>query len=413
MGSPSASARRRIAGVFLFALAVNFIWLAVDRELYSDDSPTYTGPARSLVEGRGFQNSNGIPETRRTPGYPLFLAPFLLIANGFVIATVVQAILNAALAALVAWFLARRGEVASGIAAGAMFAIDLTSLHYAAQILTETLFTVVLLAAVLLVMRRNAGFVALAGLLAGASVLVRPISFFIVVPIAFVLLVQRRVVHAIVFCVLFAVAPAAWMQRNAALEAGRTVSTITSWSVLFDRAAGTLAVARPGAFDRNVIDVRNDFARTLGESEAATYSNHVERPGDHFRTDQYSPLAMRVLRGHPVEYARVWVRGVARTMFGGGARMLNDFFGVPVTLAHGLVLLYTVPLAVFALIGLWRWFLLDRESALMCAAVIAYLLVTCSVAEPSARFRVPMMPYLAIAFGLGVTRWRRSPPATR
>jgi hypothetical protein len=71
-----------------------------------------------------------------------------------------------------------------------------------------------------------------------------------------------------------------------------------------------------------------------------------------------------------------------------------------------MVLLYTVPLVLLAGAGAMRMLIERRDEGLLLAAIVAYLLVTCSIAEPNARFRVPMMPFLAIWCGAAVT-WLR------
>jgi hypothetical protein len=423
---PMGPARERFplpVAVFLFALLTNFAWLAVDRELTSDDSPTYIGPAQNLAGGRGFLNVNLVPETRRTPGYPLFLAPFMFSPRGLVYFTMIQAVLNAVLAAAVAWFALRQlGDTAAAAVAGVAFALDLSSLHHAAQILTETFFTVFVFAMFLLLATQRSVIQGplVAGVIGGAAVLVRPIGAYLFVPVVAALLLQqrsRRILHAIVFCTAFLLLPLAWAERNAGAGAGRTISTITSWSILFDRGAGTLAIAQHGSFDSNVLAARVQLARQVGDPFSATYSNHVQRRGDWFHTDRYAPLAFRILASHPLQYLRVWLRGVARTMFGGGARLLEDLLGMPASIAKVVVLLYTAPLALFAVAGLPSWLGARRHATLLALAIVAYLLVTCSVAEPSARFRVPMMPFLALWCGGGFTdllrRWRppASPPA--
>jgi hypothetical protein len=392
--------------VFLLALVVNGAWLVVDRELTSDDSPTYIGPAVNLAQGRGFTNVNGLPETRRTPGYPLFLAPFFFLPASLVLATIAQVILNAAVAAGVACE-ARNlsGHPLAAAIAGAVFIADISSLHYASQILTETLFTALVFAAYRLLPRRAL----LAGLVGGAAVLVRPIGLYLFVPVAAALLLRReprRVVRALVFSAAFLILPFVWSERNARAGAGRTISTITSWSILFDRAAGTLALERPGPFGHNVNEVRLELAARVGEPFAATYSNHVPHRGEVFHPERYTRVGLEVLTGHPLAYLRAWLRALAYTMFGGGARLLEDFFGIGGNVARGMVLLYTVPLVLLAGAGAMRMLIERRDEGLLLAAIVTYLLVTCSIAEPNARFRVPMMPFLAIWCGAAVT-WLR------
>src|SRR6185503_18029799 len=47
-------------------------------DFFYPDSFTYLTPALNLLRGHGF-TTEGDPETLRTPGYPVFLLPFLAV----------------------------------------------------------------------------------------------------------------------------------------------------------------------------------------------------------------------------------------------------------------------------------------------------------------------------------------------
>lgn len=79
---------------FWLALGVKVALLLVlvqahPEALVSHDTPSYVEPARSLLESFSF-SADGRPEILRTPGYPLFLVPFLaLFGDGWVPAVIV------------------------------------------------------------------------------------------------------------------------------------------------------------------------------------------------------------------------------------------------------------------------------------------------------------------------------------
>jgi hypothetical protein len=63
-----------------------------------------------------------------------------------------------------------------------------------------------------------------------------------------------------------------------------------------------------------------------------------------------------------------------------------------------------------ALGGLLWLFRRHRHLAMASAALVAYYLVACSMAEATSRFRVPVMPMIALWFGCGLMaaiRWLR------
>ncbi|HXH41307.1 MAG TPA: hypothetical protein VNN08_21950 [Thermoanaerobaculia bacterium] len=405
------------AAIVLFvALALNFGYMALDHAWQMDDSPTYIGPARNLAHGDGFRNVYGLFETRRTPGYPAFLAPLIALPNSLLVIVVVQHLINAALAVGVYFFsLLVLDDVAAALAGGLFLALDIPSLVHANMIVTETLFTAVTFVVLILLGRRTitTRSAAIAGFVAGASVLVRPIALYVVVPSVAVIAAERqtgRVIRMLVFTVCFVTLPMAWSARNAIRGGGFTVSTITSWSLLFDRAAATLAIDDPGDYGVNLRRRRDELAREAGDPPQATYSNHVIRSIDHFHTEHYSALALRALKRHPVAYLHAYALALARTLFGGGAKQLQEIAGASVRGSQVIILSYTITTTVIALAGLFRLARRDSHLALVSAGLVAYYLVACSVAEATSRFRVPVMPMIAIWFGCGLmatVRWLR------
>src|SRR5258706_15146864 len=119
-----------IAIVAAISLATNFLYFACTAvDYFFPDSFTYLAPAANLLHGLGFTNRNGLIETIRTPGYPLFLAAFGL---HIVPVIVFQHLLNAALA--VAIYHLVEGRVGSrfvALTAAGLFALDSPPLHHA------------------------------------------------------------------------------------------------------------------------------------------------------------------------------------------------------------------------------------------------------------------------------------------
>src|SRR6478672_7169927 len=77
-------------------------------DYFYPDSFTYLTPALGLLHGLGFTGEDG-PETLRTPGYPIFLLPFLATGapQGVIVGT--NHLLDAILAAAVYWLARRNG----------------------------------------------------------------------------------------------------------------------------------------------------------------------------------------------------------------------------------------------------------------------------------------------------------------
>ena len=117
----------------------------------SPDSAFYVGTARNLLDGHGFTAPPGSPPLSHFP--PLF--PLLLAAIGWVtgldpldVAGIVNPLLLGVTALLVAVVVRRRsGSVGLGVAASAAVVVAVDLLVYFASALTEPLFVVLVLGA--------------------------------------------------------------------------------------------------------------------------------------------------------------------------------------------------------------------------------------------------------------------------
>src|SRR5262249_24524058 len=152
-------------------------------------------PARNLLRGAGFVDASGVIETLRTPGYPLLLAAF---GARIVPVIVLQHLLNVLIA--IGIYLVAAPRLGRGIPtpAALLFAVDTPTIHYANKVLSETLFTGLLLVVFALVVARRR--LPLACALTGALVLIRPVAvaYFIVVA-AYLLFRRVRLRDVIVF----------------------------------------------------------------------------------------------------------------------------------------------------------------------------------------------------------------------
>jgi 4-amino-4-deoxy-L-arabinose transferase-like glycosyltransferase len=149
--------------------------------------------ARNLAEHGAFSRNESpplVPDTWRTPGYPLFLATFMfLFGRSPTMLVAVQqllSILNVLLLFSIArlWMTDRRA-----LAAAVLFLLEPYHLYYSLWLMSATWFTTVLLL-VWLVWQRTFqaprwGWLALLGALSGALVLVRPVGG--LVPVAVLL----------------------------------------------------------------------------------------------------------------------------------------------------------------------------------------------------------------------------------
>ncbi len=403
------------AGLGLFvAASFHFFYFLVDPEHIAPDTPSYLGPAYSILEGRGFLGSGGLPETMRTPGYPLFLATCMLLGMETSGVGILQHLLLAALAFGI-YYLARTIGAPKGLAflANILYGIDFPSLQAANRVLTEVLFTLILFFVGWVAVRwtkegcdvRPAG-AALAGFLGGLSALVRPISVFYILPLGVVLWLsakEKRIVNLVVLTICFSVLPLAWALRNQK-EAGLfSLSSITGESLLFWRAAGALAMGERGDFDTmrafHAKRLRNIALERLADSSPGRTD-----PTPHAKkAEVYSNLAKEILLGHLWNTLMLTIRGVGAAIFGGGGVPISRLTGLPYNSAKIAGSVWSVVCFLCFVIGIRTLWKENWRTGLLLLVTIGYFVLIPAGGEGYSRFRVPVVPFyvVGIAFGIG------------
>jgi hypothetical protein len=393
--------------VIAVAAIAHFTYFALRfGSFYFPDSFTYLDPARHLLQGHGFLGGNPVEiETLRTPGYPLLL---VLFGARTVPVIVLQHLLDIGIAAAIYLFLIGRTQSRlAAMSAAILFALDVPTIHISNKLLTETLFTAILFVVFVLAFRIGQPRAAVLhlGLLIGLLVLIRPIAIVYFGVIVF--RIPRRQLLAFLAAALLL--PMAWATRNWIHTRVFTVSSIGNINLLTERAAGALAIEDDDDFakdlldeERSVTDDADDFIQTkLHIPDAEELPTAV-------RAKYYGPYATKIILQHKIAFAQLTVRGICVNLF-------ESFWDAmePVSVLHAEVLEWTlnpVPYVVFvlAMIGVLALWNRDRPLALMIALTVGYFIVMSAGAEAEARFRVPVVPQLTIAAGVGVDMIRRA-----
>ncbi|HEY2092566.1 MAG TPA: PQQ-dependent sugar dehydrogenase [Thermoanaerobaculia bacterium] len=373
-------------------LLTNLLYFAASNgDFFFPDSRTYIEPARSMLAGHGFLRANGVIETFRTPGYPLFLMAF----RTFTAVVLVQHLMNVALA--MAIYLFARQRLSRGIAfiAGLIFALDTPSIHYANKVLTETLFTVGLFALIWLVLRGRAANMIVMGLLTGALVLIRPASILYFAVLAIVM-IRRK--HVIVFVIASLILPIAWMARNKARTGVFAIADVAGINMLDHRAAPSLAIFDDYDFYEALRDRQEELASdadTEIERTLHTASAGDLNPAQHAMW--FGKIGRRIALQHPLGLTTVLVRGVCVNLFDSDSEAMEMVSSVPPTLLAIVLDVWTHAITLLALFGTYLLWQRDRTLSLLVALTIAYFVLISAGSEAEARFRVPVVPIMAIA----------------
>jgi hypothetical protein len=365
-------------------------------DFYYPDSFTYLTPALNMLHGLGF-STDGQPETLRTPGYPLFLFPFLALRApaGVIVAT--QHLLDALLAVAI-YLLTRRN-----FAAALILGLDTITIHYANKILTETLSAVLIVVIfVILIRSRSLPALIVTGLLCGALVLVRPVAIvYFCVVMLWLGYVRVRLAAIMVFIAAAVVLPLAWSARNAARTGVFTISSIGSNNLLMHRAAGALAMEDGGDFKTHLEARQHQLQRIV--DAMIEEGEGVDDPDDLNSADlapYYSALARQILLQHPRALMLLTLRGFAVNMFDTDwdalAEVVDDEL-IPEEATKIAVHVWTWLLWIVTLAGIVAMWRRDRPQAALIAATIFYFLFMAAGGEAEHRFRVPIVPLMALA----------------
>ena len=413
----------------------------------SGDTGGYVALAHALAQSGRFAQA-GIPEMSRTPGYPLFMAPGAWLGHLTLITLALQLVLGVASIAMIYWLTFDAfGDRKAAVIASLLYALEPLSILYGAKLLSETLFSTLVIASAWLGIRYLREFslrpLALGALCLAMATFTRPITE--VLPFALAGLgalwamrkgvpTRRWLLHAMAF-VLLAEAPLGlWVLRNHVEGGYNGFSTITDDDLYFYKgAAVTAAVTHRGYYDvQNALGYR---------SRAVYFKAHPEQRGwSQARIAEFEgQQGLRVLLAHPLAYLKIHVTGWIRMTLDTGAATLLKLVGAyPLSgggllgyfvdhgplkaaelilkeypwlfassLALAAMLLFTVALAA---LGLIRHDRSVRGAVLLLVAIAGYLFALSGGPESEGRFRQPIMPFVCVMAGLGAARWRSLAP---
>jgi 4-amino-4-deoxy-L-arabinose transferase-like glycosyltransferase len=414
-----------ILGVAFAARVTIFLFALQDpQRFYSPDAQEYWPLAQHFRAAFTDTKSEFFElGLKRTPGYPGYIAAITTpFGDHESLVVFTQILLSVATVGLL-YVLARElwGTRAALVAAG-LLAIDPISVIMPSYLQPETLFTLLLVAATLVLVRgvraRSWPLVAVAGLTFGVAVLVRPVALYmlvVLVPITWVLASPRawreRIALSGVLVIAFAVPVGGWIIRNERTTGVFILSTIEGRDLLRFRAAHALA------FEEGIpVGTARDrlLAKVERESEG-------KNPAERSRAE--TSEAIKTMLDHPVGTAVSTARGMSRLVFGPGRAEFFRLVGaddpnrirgdrLPVIGLEFVILLVILVGAVAgAVIAALRRRWAAFSVGVGCAA---YLIVVASSGGAFSRYRAPASPYLALLAGIaGAVILAKTLPATR
>lgn len=353
-------------------------------------------------------------------GYVLFLAALRALRASLPFVLLVQILLGVGTVYLLS---RQRALFGSGaMFAAALLAIEPASSLHANVVLSETLFTLLVAGAVLLLLyairRRLVWLFFASGLLFAAASFTRAIGLYLplllVPPLLWLLRHPggRRILLVAAFMAGYALPIGSWIAKNYSLTGVAMFSAIQGQNVEY-RAAGALA----SATGMSVRDAREEMKWGLAEFACGTPVEREPRvePCPEFRQRVSNPAlrsqlrqayGLSVLRQHPGGALRSAAAGFSRTVFDPGTRVFKGYAGIRsrwLVLGSGaLVLGMTVVIYAFAGRGAWS-FARDGDWSTFLVLVVSVLYLIGAAAGPEGqlRFRIPAIPLLCLLAGRG------------
>jgi 4-amino-4-deoxy-L-arabinose transferase-like glycosyltransferase len=423
------------------------------------DATGYIQLSEGLRHGCGFARwvdlTCSAPEILRVPGYPSFVA---LVKNLRAVVAL-QAIMGAMVCLFLGIFLRKRWGIAAALAAALAIAFDQPTLVWTSQIMTESLFQLLIVAAILLELRvistgttrsQSLGSLAVAVLLS-LALMVKSVGQLVVPLAALAFLLPRerwrkRLLLAALPLVIPVLVVLCWTIRNNKLMGAPVYALEESGQLYLFKSASVVAYSTGKNFDEVQQELQQELWRRL--RLPADVNLNVWGPVSPLQGRSAVEMARRgeqILLRHPLIYALLTAKSFIYLAVTPGLGDLQKWLkpsesearqpgslslpnktviaGKLGALGHASLSVLSIVIVYWILIALvwggvtraiWKCRHLpsrDLVSVLLPLCVALVLMLAASGPEGGARFRVPAMPFLDLVAAIGWFGQLRQPGA--
>jgi 4-amino-4-deoxy-L-arabinose transferase-like glycosyltransferase len=309
------------------------------------DAPEYLRLADNLVRHRVFSLDTGPrfrPDVFRTPVYPMFLAGFSHVFSNPILPALVGQLLISLVLVWTTYALTRElgTDNKTASTAALLVAMSPNLAFLTSKLVTETLFTLLLVLTVMLLNRfRLAGRaqeLVGVGVLSGLLILTRPIATFfplVVSAYLFCLSLKRRTVpfsSSLIPLAAASIVVLPWVVRNGQATGRYVISTVSERNLYLYWAAAVLAseqnISLAAARDSMMAEAENEFGPLDSADEAALWGQLSLVGWRHLRSSPARTLAV-----HLVGCAAAWTLplSIRPLLVHSGAATNTDFAPTP------------------------------------------------------------------------------------
>lgn len=436
-----------IVGIAIFLRV--FLWgsnLSLPIKYYVDpDAYDYEIAARNLLAGHGFSGDEEppfTPDVFRTPTYPLLIASIYAVTGYSDAAVILVQIILGSLVAGMLYLLLRSLDFSriAGGAAALLFAADPLTILNTNLLMSETLFTFLLVSGVMVLFfywkLRQKRMLLLGIFLFAAAALTRPIGQFL--PIAtlplFLLAVSKRSERWqalgtwAIFAGLTTMLIFSWAYRNYQLTGNFTLSVVADYNLAYYRGRAVLEEAEW---------LSEDEAYAAVEQRVLAYGGASLLPTDRAKAER--AVGLDIFQEYPLATLTVHLKGILRFLVNPGldtiCAQVNHLDSVngcdtgdtgeqgfltslmakfrsmtPIQLAVALWSVFIMlVLYLGSLLGAYSlWHQRNWLFLFTMLLMIAYFIVLSAGGETTSRFRIPAVPFFALLSGVGFDFWFRN-----
>jgi 4-amino-4-deoxy-L-arabinose transferase-like glycosyltransferase len=406
--------------VFLLGAGARLAFLAWQGPKINPDSEKYLALARNLLAHGIYSLDAAMPLTpsvRFPPLYPTFIATLSLSGHSSPLAiAVAQAILGALTAVMMLLLALRVLPFNWACFVALTYALHPGGIASASAILTETLFTAIVVCAIWVLagslQKNNLWLTAAGGLMLGLAILCRSMVLLLPFGIFGVILLQRRrrsFAHglALIIGALLVIAP--WTIRSSRV-AGRLITVQDQYAV-----AAAFYVATRWDWNQNLVCWSCFTEEAKGLVAAARRSDDGEK--EELRADKILlSKGIQGIRQSPGEYVASRARSFPYLFLSSYDSFTGIYRSYGILLAERdvlrlsakLFLLFVFSLAPFLLGVVGLISSVESTPAMLCASVWVYMLVFHIPLWVEPRYWLPAIPFLLLSAGFGASKlWHR------
>lgn len=438
---------KKLWGIILISIVVKLIiWGVIFHRnpdsVITSDTELYQNSALTILHSGAFNVDleTPTPQTIIQPGYALFLASiYFLVGESFSAVALAQIAVSSVTLYLAYWLATHLWNEKTGLLAVLILAMDVTTFSYTFAILTETLFTLLLtlmLACGFKVIKDKENSMQwsfLMGLSLSLATLVRPISYYLIIPLfigVIIYYISQRLEWKIILTISallllpYLTLIGGWMARNYLLTGNASYNQLSGTNMLFYKGAGILAI-------RDKTDLFTAQEKYFGINVHEASMLALQHPEQKL-SQKWQKQATQIFMENPALLLRMQVSSIFTLLLGSGETTLLQFIGYPIDKTGPLgdllrlsmseyVQLWIIerPAAVLFLILAYLYLAIVYSANLYWMAaqirkrdlsiihlffggVFAYFLIVSAGPEAYYRFRVPITPILAIYAAEGI-----------